>query len=253
MSATTTTKDESYLGVGKVWARLYGSTAAMRHVGNVSKLSIKQKLKTIDIKDYTKPGGGTRNKIERIDSVTVDMTWLEFMTENLVLACGGTSSNVPSATVATEPITFVKGGLIRLAHPITSVTEVKTGATTYTEGTDYTVSAGGLFIPDSSTIVDATEGTVTYGHPTYDQVEAGTQMSTELEMFFEGLNEANSDTPMLVELWRVHMPPVDELALLTGSDNPAEMSFSSEALRDATKTAANASQFYRVRKVGAAV
>jgi len=252
MSATTTTKDESYLGVGKVWARQYGSTAAMRHVGNVSKLSIKQKLKTIDIKDYTKPGGGTRNKIERVDSVTVDMTWLEFLAENLVLACGGTSTNVPSATVATEPVTFVKGGLIRLAHPITSVTEVKSGTTTFAEGTDYVVSPGGLFIPEDSTVV-AGAGTVTYEHPTYDQVEAVTQMSTELEMFFEGLNEANSDTPMLVELWRVHMPPVDELALLTGSDNPAEMSFSSEALRDATKTAANASQFYRVRKVATAV
>lgn len=251
MSATTTTKDESYLGVGKVWARLYGSTAAMRHVGNVSKLSIKQKLKTIDIKDYTKPGGGTRNKIERVDSVTVEMTWLEFLTENLVLACGGTSTNVPSATVATEPVTFVKGGLIRLAHPITSVTEVKSGTTTFTEGTDYVVSPGGLFIPEDSTVV-AGAGTVTYEHPTYDQVEAVTQMSTELEMFFEGLNEANSDTPVLADLWRLHMPPVDELALLTGNDNPAEMSFSSEALRDATKTAANASQFYRVRKVATA-
>lgn len=248
MSATTTTKDESYLGVGKVWARRYGSTEAMRHVGNVSKLSIKQKLKTIDIKDYTKPGGGTRNKIERIDSVTVAMTWLEFMTENLVLACGGTSTNVPSATVATEPITFVKGGLIRLAHPITSVTEVKTGSTSFTEGTDYMVSPGGLFIPEDSTVA-AGPGTVTYEHPTYDQVEAATKMSTELEMFFEGLNEADSDTPVLAELWRVHMPPVDELALLTGSDNPAEMSFSSDLLRDASKTAANASQFYRVRKV----
>lgn len=251
MSATTT-KDESYLGVGKVYARRYGSTDAKRHVGNVSKVSIKQKLKTIDIKDYTKPGGGNRNKIERTDSVSLDMTWLEFNTENLTLACGGTSSSVASATVATEPVTFAVGGLIRLQHPVTEVTEVKNGTTTYAAGSDYIASPGGLYIPEGSTIADGSSGTVTYSHPSYDRVEAMTKISTELEMFFEGLNEADSDVPVLVDIWRVHMPPAGELALLTGSDNPSELGFSAEALKDPTKTGPNESPFFRVDRVKSA-
>lgn len=250
MSATTT-KDESYLGVGKVYARKYGSNDVKRHVGNVSKVSIKQKLKTIDIKDYTKVGGGNRNKIERTDSIGLEMTWLEFNTENLTLACGGTSSSQSSATVVTEPVTFAVGGLIRLQHPVNEITEVKNGTTTYSPGTDYIATPGGLIIPEGSTIAAASTGTVTYSHPSYDRVEAMTKISTELEMFFEGLNEADSGIPVLVDIWRVHMPPSDELALLTGSDNPSELGFSAEALNDPTKTDPGQSPFFRVDKVKA--
>lgn len=244
---TTTTTDQSYVGVGKVWARLYGSTNPMRHVGNVSKLDIQQKLKTISQKDYTRAGGGTRMKLERLDSVDLAMTWLEFMTENFTLAVGGTSSSQASATVASEPVTFTKSSLVRLANPVASVTSVKKDTTTYVEGVDYEVSSGGIFILATGTIATGDVGEVTYEHAAYDEIESATQLSTELELFFEGLNEAESNLPVLVDVWRVHVSPADTISLLSG-DNPGDLQFAAEALKDENRPAGK-SQFFRTQRV----
>ncbi|MFZ2990905.1 hypothetical protein [Ideonella sp.] len=241
--------DESYQGVGKLWARKYGTSDKLRFLGNVSKASAKQKLKTNKIADYTRQGGGTRAIHERLDSVTLAMTWMELSTENLALCIGSDVVSVAGATVAAEPVTFHKGGLVKLEQPPQSITSVaSTGGSpiTYQVGRDYELCAGGLYIPSTSTVVDASAGTVTYESADFEELEAATVMSTDLELFIEGLNDMDGN-PMLIDVWKLHVPVIDELMLL-GGDAPITLTYDAELLRDATKGAGK-SGFFRARKV----
>lgn len=244
--------DESYQGVGKIWARKYGTAGKLRFIGNTSKASAKQKLKTNKIPDYTRQGGGTRSIHERLESVTLALTLMELSTENLALCVGSDVLAVESQTVAAEPVTFYKGGLVRLAYPPQSITSAaSTGGspTTYLAGRDYELSAGGLYIPSTSTIADATAGTVTYETAAFDELEAATAISTDLELFIEGLNDIDGN-PMLIDVWKLHVPMIDELMLL-GGDAPITLTYDAELLADNTKGTGK-SRFYRARKVAAA-
>jgi hypothetical protein len=221
---------KSYIGVGKVLARPYGSTGRLRYVGNVSKLGLKQKLDTKKQKDYTRSGGGTLARIDRLDSVEAAMTWLSFSAENWALACAGVMAPVVGGTVAAEVVKGYLDSTVPLANPPSAITTVTNSAatTTYAAGTDYEKSASGIYI------------TYTYG--AYSRVEGVMQASTVLELLFEGLNEADSNKPVLVNLWRVSVPSADEIALI--GDDFGKSDFSSELLKDPNK-GTGVSAFYR--------
>lgn len=309
------TIDQSYIGVGRVHVRPYGSTVARRFVGNVSNLVLKQNLDVKKQKDYTRVGGGTVNQAERLSAVTAEMTWLEFSGANLALALAGTSTDIIAGTVTDEAAKSYKGSLVRLARPVNAITAVKgaggvvtgaiagttlsvsavtsglvqvgqaiagsgvTGGTTitalgtgtggtgtyivsasqtvastaitatgptYAAGTDYVRSPAGLDIPETSTIPDALNILVTYTGLAYTQVEAAASTASELDVFFEGLNEAASGAAMLIDCWRVRLPPASELALI--GENFGELKFQAELLKDLNK-GSGVSGYFRAQKV----
>jgi hypothetical protein len=248
MAGTYETK--SYIGVGKVFVRAYGTTGMRRHVGNVSRLDLTHALDTQRQRDYTQSGGGTEIRIDRLESVEAAMTWLTFSKENWAIATQGTATAVVSGTVGTpgETVKLHKGGLAVLTHPPTAITSVtdNSGTTTYDVGDDYEMTAGGLFIPSSSGITDAADHKVIYTYGAYTRIEGAMGTSQELEVFFEGLNEADSDKPMLVDLWRMSMPAAETISLI-GAEL-GEMSFASELLKDSNK-GSGVSSFYRARMV----
>jgi hypothetical protein len=244
------TVNSSYIGVGKVHARLFGTAGAFRHVGNVSKLLLKQELTEVREQDYTRLGGGARKIIKRLKAVQAETTWLSFDAANMALAVAGTTTNVASGAVVVgtpEVVKSYKGTLVRLANPPLAITSVKdsAGTTTYVAGTDYELSVAGINILPGTAIVDGADLKVAYTFNAYDQIEAATATSSIMEVIFEGLNEADSGSPMVVEIWKLNMPPANELSLI--GDALSELTFSCEALKDTTKPA-NVSPFFRVRK-----
>lgn len=236
---------KSFIGVGRVLARAYGSTGRRRHVGNVSALAIAHTLDTKEQKDYTRPGGGTLVKVERIESVDATMTWLSFSKENFALAVAGNLAEVVGGTATDEVVEGHLGSTVLLAHPplaITSVVDAATGLVTYVAGEDYEKSPGGLFIPEGSSIVDEAELEVTYTYGAYTNIEAAMKTSSELELVFEGLNEADSNKPAIVYLHRLSVPSANELALI--GDDFAVQEYAAELLKDSTK-GAGVSAFYK--------
>jgi len=235
---------KSYIGVGKVLARVFGTTGKFRHVGNVSGLPLKH---TVDVQrqpDFTRSGGGTAVRVERIQQIECAMTWLTFSPENWAIAMAGVASTVALDTIADEVIKGYKGATVPLAHPpsvITTVTD-SAGITTYTEGTDYEMSGAGLYFPDASTIVEAADLKVDYDHGAYTRLEAAMGTATELELMFEGLNEADSDKAVIVNLWRVSVPSAEEIQLI--GTTLGEMKFAAELLKDASK-GTGVSAYYR--------
>lgn len=136
--------NQSYIGIGKLHVRLAGTTGAFRNVGNCSVLKLKQELDVKRQKDYTRPGGGTLKKVERIEAVNAEITLLSFNSANMALAVAGSATAVVAGTVVDEVVKGYKGAMLRLAHPPSAITTVKGAGAVVTgaiAGTTMTVSA----------------------------------------------------------------------------------------------------------------
>ena len=240
--------DKSYIGVGSLHVRPFGSVGKRRFMGNCSVATVKQDVEIKKQKDYTRVGGGTVNQVERLTAVSLEITLLEFDAANLALATAGTTTAMAAATITDEVFKSYKDSLVRLSAPPNLITTVKNnaGTTTFVAGTDYVLSPGGLYITPGSTMVDAADHKVTYTNLAYDRIEAATATANELEIFIEGLNEAESSRPVLVDCWRVRLPPASELALL--GEDFGELKFTAELLKDGSK-GAGLSAYMRVQKV----
>lgn len=237
-----------YLGSGKIYARTAGAAAGLLELGNASKLDLAVKENKQTLKDFGKPGGGVYASVTRIDSATLSMTLNDLNKTNVARALYGTESAVAGATVADEVVTAYVGALVPLAHPNPTAVEVKDAATSlviYEAGVDYEVRAGGIFILAGSTIVDAESLKVDYTYAAYNKVEAMTTGALVLEMHFEGLNEANSGKPVIVDVWRAQLSPTKALSLL--GDKFADLPIDAEVLIDISKTGTGISQYFRVK------
>lgn len=236
-----------YLGSGKIYARVAGAAAGLMELGNASKLELAVKEDKQKQKDFTKPGGGTYTSVSRIDTVTVQMTLSDLNKTNVARAVFGTESAVAGDTVTDEVVKAYKGALVPLAHPNPTnvVVTNSAGATIYAEDTDYEVRPGGIFVLAAGAIVDAQDLKVDYTFAAYHKVEAMTQGAITLELHFEGLNEANSDKPVIVDIYRAQLSPTKALSLL--GDKFADLQIEAEVLKDTTKVGTGISQYFRAK------
>ena len=236
-----------YLGSGKIYARAAGAAAGLIEIGNASKLELAVKEDKQKLKDYSKPGGGVYATVSRVSEATLQMTLNDLNKTNVARAVFGTESAVAGATVADEAVTAYKGAIAPLAHPNpTAVTVTDTaGTTTYVANTDYEVRAGGIFIIAAGAITNAQSLKVDYTYAAYDKVEAMTSSAITLELHFEGLNEANSGKPVIVDIYRAQLSPTKALSLL--GEKFADLEVEAEVLADTSKVGAGISQYFRVQ------
>lgn len=133
-----------------------------------------------------------------------------------------------------------------------STTITATGPT-YAAGTDYVMTPGGIALPDTSTIPPAVGSPlaanikVSYSNAAHDIIQAATHASTALEVYIDGLNEANSDSAVLCDFWRVDFPSASDISLL--GNKLGELKFAAEVLFDEAHYGSGVSGFYRLRKV----
>ena len=230
---------KSYIGVGKVLARPYGTLGRMRFVGNASKVEFSNKLDTKKQKDYTRPGGGTLSRIDRLDAVELNMSWLSFSAENFALAVAGTATTVTAGAVAGESIVGYLDTTVPLLSPPSAVASV--GA--LVAGVDYEMSPSGIYFTPGGAAVDGTTYAVTYTRAAHSRIEAAMNSGTELEIFYEGLNEADTNKAMLISAYRVLVPAADVIAMI--GDDFGQQDYKAECLKDPTK-GLGVSAFYRV-------
>ncbi|NCC25637.1 MAG: ferrichrome ABC transporter ATP-binding protein [Deltaproteobacteria bacterium] len=242
--------DYSYIGVGKIYLRDRSNVAAgLIEIGNCSSLSFKVDEEIKEQQDFRNVGGGVLNEVRRIKGVAIDMSLEELTPANLARALYGSASAVSAGTVAAgdpETVTARKGALVKLAHanPSTVVVKSEGGSITYEAGSDkdYEVRTGGIYITPDSDIVDGSTLTVTYSYGAQNVIQALVSSSKEYELFFEGLNEARTGSPVNVEAWRCKLGALADLALL-GSDY-ASLKVTGKVLKDTTQ-AAGISQYFR--------
>ncbi len=239
--------DYSYLGSGKVYVRVAGAAAGLRFVGNVTDLSFNVTEDNKELKDRTQPGGGTYNEVRRIDSVEATIKMTDFSPENLAMAAYGAASAIAATPVTNEPHTAYRGGFVSTLYPIDTTATVTVNAagspaTLYTAGSDYIVRGGGLEIPETSTIVEASSILVDYTPKAGDKVEALVAAAQEYEFVFDGLNEARSGKTVKITAHRVKFGPAAALALL--SEEYGELEVKGKLLKDTTKNGTTVSQYF---------
>jgi hypothetical protein len=247
--------DYSYIGTGKIYMREAGKAVGLTEVGNASKLNFSVEEDVIQERDYTSPGGGVKNEVRRVKNVVTAMTLHELKPANIAIMLYGTADENAAGTVADEKISAYPGALTRLAHANPSSVVVKddnagaAGSTTYDAGDDYEVRPGGIFIPVGSAIQDADLIHVAYSYGAEDVIEALTSAAKEYELFFEGLNEAQSGRPFLVDVYRVRFGATKSFDLI--GDNFAGYELTGAVLKDSTKTGVGISPFFKATSVQA--
>lgn len=243
-------------GVGPVSLRdLSVEDGPTYHIGNTSELKIAHDENVTDLPDFDNVGGGTHAEVRRINSIEGSFIMHDLNADNIALAIRGTRTSVESGTVTESPRKAYTGSLIRLEHPgATSVVVTSSdGNTTYDDvavsGAGVTVTPGG----DLATVIDALPGPsvglpvlISYAYGAFDEVQALTEAGKNWGLVFDGMNEADSGKPVILDVWKMSLGVLSELSLK--GDAMGSMPISGKFLRDPTKGTGQ-SAYYRVQQM----
>lgn len=241
---------------GNVYAKLYGSTDAPLPIGNVLMLELDQKEEVETQADMTALGGGIHADMRRVTEINVKMKLADINPVNFARASQGTISGVEGGTVSAEAHTVTLGGLLKTAFKGPGTVVLRKDATVVPAAGNYEVRPSGIYIypaPALTTLLDGDAVTVDYGYGSYVMIDALTKQAAQLELTFDGLNEAgetddNGNPRMaVIEIWRASQGVASTIALM------AEKGFmglevSGSVLKDNTRVGSNVSKFYRVSK-----
>jgi hypothetical protein len=245
--------DYSYIGVGNILIREYGAAAPFVEVGNCSALNLALNEAVKQLKDFTRPGGGVRNEVRRVDGVDLSFNFHDFNAENFARGLRADITTIAAGTSSAEELVAYKGGYTPAAKIITAITSVKTvdAVTTYDVGDDYELRDGQLYIPSTSAIVNPVAGAeniqITYTYAAQKKVEALVNTITEYEILFMGLNEAQSGKKVRVICHRVSGGVLKQMALLGEEYGVGEST--GALMTDTTKTGDGISQYFTIEMV----
>lgn len=238
-------KHETYRGSGDCYMKRRGVPGPLKKLANTSKVdySFEEEAETL----RAGKGNAVVDEVRSISDVTATITVHSFNAAELEIGLRAGVSSVASASITDETVTAYKGGLIRLAHPNPSTVTVTNSAatTTYVAGTDYVVQASGLFIPDTSSIVDAESIKVDYTHAGYDLIEALIHAGHEFELHFDGLNDASGKS-VLLDTYRFKPGLLSNLQW-HGESGFASFDLTGAILADPSKPAGK-SQYFRAQQ-----
>jgi hypothetical protein len=222
-------------------------------VGNVSALTIGIETTTFEHKESCSGVRGIDLEIVQEVNATAAFTMESLSKENLALALYGSSAAVAAGTASDELITLYHDKWMPLANinldPGTLVLgDDATPTTTYTLGTDYLLNeaAGSIMALSTGAITDAQVCYADYDYLGHDAVQGLESGSPPIRWArFEGLNTADTDKPLVVDIFKLSVQPLAELALI--SDEISQMEIEAKALSDATRS--SGSNYFRVNKV----
>jgi len=206
-----------------------GNPIEVRSPGNVADLKLSLKTEVLEHFESQSGQRSLDHRMIKSKSATVSMSVEEFTKENLALALYGTAVASTGGTVTDEPIggaTPMVGDRYFLAHPKVSTLVVKDSAATpatLSLGTQYTVDTdfGAVQFLDTTGLTAPFKASYAFG----DVSEIGifTQPLPERYLRLEGLNTAQSNARVLVELYRVAFDPLKELALISNDYNKFDL------------------------------
>ena len=236
-----------FSGQGKVYIGtrdVNGNPQGLTYVGNVPKLVVSPAVTTIEHQEATSGQRLVDLQLITAKKAAFDCTLEELLPSNLALALYGTSNTVAGGTAVVDevlPSGVTAGPLYLLKGQNVTAVSIKdsTPTTPLTlPPAQYTVNGAG----GSIAFNDVTTGgpyvqpfKVSYTNGANSNVAMFTQPLPERWVRFEGLNTANSNSPVIIDLYRVSILPTKQLDMISN----ALMSFdlTGETLADMTKAA----------------
>lgn len=215
-----------------------GNVTLFKDVGNVPALKLALSTDIIEHKESRTGQRLSDLRLTKSRKATVDITLENFTKSNLMMLLYGTASTITGTSVTAETFATgqVNGNIIALAHPLVSSVVVHDSAgspATLALTTDYTVDAnsGMITIVNVGSYVQPFK--VNYSFATQDVIPFFRAATTERFLRFSGLNTANSNAPVVVDLYRVIFDPVGNVDLI--NDDIAQFQLTGAALYDATR------------------
>jgi hypothetical protein len=228
-----------------------GEPEGFRPVGNVSALTIGVETTVFQHKESCTGVRGIDKEIVQETIVTIAMTMESIDNENLALALYGTTTAVVGATASDELLTAQHDLWVALDNIKVSAVIVGDDATptiTYVLDTDYELNeeTGSIRVLSTGAITDLQVVFVDYTFAGYDQIEAIiTSVAPERWIRFEGLNTADGNNPVVIDIYKGSIQPLAELALI--NEELAEMVVEASALTDPTRL--TGSQYFTIRQI----
>lgn len=236
-----------FKGIGIVHAQRLGvASAPLRDLGDVETLKFANRSNQMVWKQHRKPGGGNLATLDNLDGTTLDVQMQEWTAENLAMALQGKVVELASQVIASEAIVLQPGSLAMTEFPgPTAITLTRTSDSSEIPLSAVVVSAAGISVPEGSTEITApTPVTIAYTSTAATRIEPLIEAGAEYRLVFDGLNEADSGRPVIVEVFRWKAPPAEELALID-AENPGKLLAKGEVLADLSRPAGE-SPFYRI-------
>lgn len=242
-----------YSGQGKVFAApvVSGAPGAFIDLANVPALNLQFSTTVVEHQESTSGQRLVDGRLITKKDTKFSADLEEFSAENFALGLYGQSSVIAAGTVTAEalPTGLMAGDSARLAQQQVSAVTVKDSAATPATlvlGTDYTVDSaatGRIKFLNVGAYLQPFK--VDYSYAGGTNVNMFTQPAPERWLRFEGLNTADSDKPVLIEIYRAVGDPFAQMDLI--SQNYGKFTWAGSALYDATKVAdAVLGQFGRV-------
>lgn len=241
----------SYIGAGQIYLENLANSKGLLPIGEVSKLELSIDTDKKELPSHTQTGGGLADSVSRIKGMKLAMDVNSLSPENIARALYGSVNATAAAAVTDEPHTANVGALIALASPPdlgSALTVTGTGGTPeYTEGADYERTPAGIRVIDGGAIANGADLLIDYQALGHDVVEMLTNSGEPYRLYFEGLNEARSDKPVLVELYRCKFEPTSGFGFI--ADDFGSLSLNGDVLKDAGKNGAGVSKFASIKMV----
>lgn len=212
--------DHYYSGQGVVMLAnrdIQGNPMGFVPIGNVPDLKITVSTSVLEHQEAHTGQRGTDLRLTTETKCALSMTLENFIADNLALVSRGQATKVVAGSATGEAITAYLGKVVSLAHIQVSSVVVSDGVTPLVAGTDYFVndSAGSIKFADTITgVLDGDVLDVDYSFAEQQVVDALTQGTKEMYMRFEGLNTAEGNTPVVIEVFKFSTDPFKELSLI---------------------------------------
>jgi hypothetical protein len=246
-----------YAGQGKVYVAIAtaGVPGAFKYVGNCPILNVALETDILEHKESTSGQRLTDLRIIRGKSSKFSFTLEDFNKDNLALALYGAASTVSGSTASAETApTLAVGEYWRLVHgDVTSLVVTDSAGTpaTLTLGTHYEITSakhGTIKILSLGSFTQPFKAAYTYA--AVSSINMLTQGFADRWVKFDGLNTVNSNSPVLVDLYKVNFDPIAQMDLI--GDDIFKMELSGGALYDSTKESdTTLGQFGRVQLITA--
>jgi hypothetical protein len=244
-------QQQTFVGAGNVYLERLNQSKGLIAIGEVSKLDLSIETEKLTLKSHTQSGGGIADSITRITAVNIAMDLDNLSSENIAMAIYGSTSAVANEAIVGESHDAYPGALVSFNSPPdlskAIVVKSKVGSTTYVKGTDFELSPAGVVIKAGGAITAKTAVLVDYNGLGHDVIQMLTGSGDPYRLYFEGLNEGNSDSPVLVEIYRSKFDPTSSLGLIT--EGIGNLSMSGTVLKDASKVGAGISKYVSIKKV----
>lgn len=217
-----------------------GNPAGLTFVGNVPDLKVSLSVDTIEHQESQSGQRLTDLQLIKTKKGEFSCTLEELIASNLDLALYGTTTKVVPGTVTGEalPNPVAAGSLYPLAFQNVSAVQIQDSdvAPKTLPAPQYNVNGK----HGSIVILDATSGgpyvepfTVDYAYGAAQSTAMFTQPLPERWIRFEGLNTADGNREVVIDLYRVAINPAKELSIIT--DDLLKFDLAGQVLADLSK------------------